>query len=87
MSQSTQGSRDKPEPNQGKSARIGNYSIRIMGPNWAQYAVEGGNNSDAFREFDKTNQEVIDGISNALCGAEDVINDALPDGFYCKIEG
>jgi hypothetical protein len=67
--------------------RIGMYSIRIMGPDVDEY--DGGPNSLEYtrmENFDKTNQEVIDNIGPALSHAEDAINDALPEGFDCKIE-
>ena len=31
--------------------------------------------------------EDLDELGGALQDAEDVVNDHLPDGFYCKIDG
>lgn len=61
------------------STRIAIYTLRIMGPDLESY--EGDT-----QEFDNANQEVVDNLGTALGHAEDIINDFLPEGFYCKIE-
>lgn len=72
--------------NERDTTRIGTYSLRIMGPAFHTYRQEGDNDYDAGKRFDAANQELINSIGSALNRAEDAVNDALPDGFYCKVE-
>lgn len=59
-------------------ARIGVYTIRIMGSDIKE-------NEDP-QDFDERNQKVINEIGTALTDAENTVNEWLPEGYYCKIE-
>ncbi len=62
-----------------ESTRVSVYTLRIMGPHWMEFP--------STAKFDEANQKVLDNIGEALSHAEDAVNDALPEGYYCKIEG
>lgn len=58
--------------------RIAAYTIRIMGKDVSEYASS--------KEFDDTNQEVVDGLGELMDTVASYVSDDLPEGFYCKIE-
>lgn len=61
------------------ASKIGIYTLRIMSPDPPTGDIVVGN-------WDDVNQAVIDNIGHVLVKAENVINDYLPEGFYCKID-
>lgn len=67
---------------------IAAYTVRIMGPGWPEYLKDAKSNIEANTNFDIANTEALLELTekSGLSHAEDVINDSLPEGFYCKIE-
>lgn len=68
---------------------IGIYTLRIMGPDapsedTTPYDWETSNKK--LIEWDETNQKIIDDIGSTLSDAEQLVNDQLPEGYYCKID-
>lgn len=60
------------------AARIGIYTLRIMGPNPEL--------DETGEEFARRYQAVMDEISPVISQAEQEISEQLPEGYYAKIE-
>ena len=52
-------------------ARVHIMTLRVMGPDDAT---------------DEQNAAVVEGLSSAYDDAVQMINDEIPEGYYCKIE-